>query len=233
MTTIDDEDAQTNDLATEFLDGNGLSLREAIAVANAGDADGVNGLADTILFDAGVFGAGATITLGGTDLEVTETLTIQADVGNTGSRDVTIDANDQSGVISVFGFDVDFTLNGAIVTGGNNSSIEGGGLSLNGDRTMITNSEVSDNESSGFGSFRAGGGIANFGTSLEIIGSDIINNVAGDSGGGILSTGHLTITDSTISGNSAAGKRRRYQCESCVRADIGQRHSFREQHFRQ
>ena len=59
-----------------------VTLREAITAANtnavSGDAPAGSG-ADTILFDAAL--SGQTITLGGTELEITDTLTIDFSLG--------------------------------------------------------------------------------------------------------------------------------------------------------
>jgi hypothetical protein len=92
--------------------------------------------------------------------------------------------------------------------------VHGGGISNSGSLTL-RESRVTDNQSYGDSgqspTSGEGGGIANFGTSLVIIGSTIDGNQAdaatGPSaeGGGIYSTSSTTIANSTIAGNTADG----------------------------
>src|ERR671935_136686 len=83
VTTLTDEAFNSGDLAAETADGGGLSLREAIALANA------NAGADTITFDASLSGGTLRLTLG--TLEVSgASLTINGDLGNDGTPNITI-----------------------------------------------------------------------------------------------------------------------------------------------
>ncbi len=86
VTTISDD----NDAGAK-PGGDGLSMREAIRLAN--ETAG----ADTIEIDGLVSGGGVTLTFG--QLSVTDTLTIDGDPFNLGHPDWTIDANNLSRVI--------------------------------------------------------------------------------------------------------------------------------------
>ena len=85
--------------------GDGISLREAILAANATAG------ADEITFDAGL--SGATITLGGTQLAITEALVIDA---RPLAANVTIDANELSRIFNITATTGDFTLGGLTLT---------------------------------------------------------------------------------------------------------------------
>src|SRR4029079_2981251 len=83
VTTLNDEGFGGGDLAAETADGGGLSLREAIALANA------NSGADDITFAAALSGGTIRLTLG--TLQVTTAaLTINGDLGNDGTPNITI-----------------------------------------------------------------------------------------------------------------------------------------------
>ena len=84
-----------------------LSLREAIDLAH-----GIVG-ADTITFAAAL--SGATITLGGTELAISEALVIDA---RPLAANVTIDANELSRIFNITATTGDFTLGGLTLTGG-------------------------------------------------------------------------------------------------------------------
>lgn len=80
---------------------------------------------------------------------------------------------------------------------------QGGGGIYNGDGAVLNliNSTVSNNQAGW-----SGGGIYSFfNTTTSIIGSTISGNISNDVGGGIRSLGNMTITNSTISGNTATG----------------------------
>ncbi|MEM9233538.1 MAG: hypothetical protein AAGA69_04780, partial [Pseudomonadota bacterium] len=101
VTTLNDggdDNFNSGDLAAETADGGGLSLREALALAQDGD---------TITFDNSsdaVFESGGTITLAGTELTISQLdLTIDGDLDDDGTADVTIDGNDMSRVMVITG----------------------------------------------------------------------------------------------------------------------------------
>jgi hypothetical protein len=92
------------------------------------------------------------------------------------------------------------TLNGVAITGGTNSSGNGGGIQASGAVTL-TNSVVTGNTTA-----VNGGGIATNPGTLTITDSSVTNNTAGDDGGGAnVQGGALNVTDSTFSGNTATG----------------------------
>ena len=94
---------------TNVNDAGPGSLRQAVL-----DADALPG-ADEITFDATV--SGQTITLAGTELELTEALAIDA---SSLSEKVMIDANLQSRIFNISAGAGDFELAGLVLTRGNN-----------------------------------------------------------------------------------------------------------------
>jgi len=98
-TNLDESDGDTS--------AGDLSLREAVGLANG--SIGTN----TITFAAAL--SGQTITLGGTELAISQTLTIDATAL---ADNVTIDANSQSRVLHFSASTGDFTLSGLTITGG-------------------------------------------------------------------------------------------------------------------
>jgi len=171
-----------------------LSLREAVGLANGSIG------ADTITFAAAL--SGQTITLGGTELEITETLTIDATAL---AQNVTIDANSGSRIFNITAAAGDFTLAGLTLTGGRTTT-DGGGIQFNsGGQLTLDQSTVSGNSTVGFGA--RGGGILSSGD-ITLTNSTISGNSTTDDfafGGGISSSGTVTLTSSTVSGNSTAG----------------------------
>jgi len=195
--------------------GDGISLREAITAANntAG--------ADTITFDSNVFtgGSASLIRLGGTALDVTDSLTIEGLTGtdvvitaDADGDDVTVGTTDITDVVNntntsdnsrVFfiGFGAgDTTLRGLTITGGvTGFDSNGGGISSTSPGILtLDQSTVSGNAT-----ISSGGGISTYTGTTTITSSTISGNSAGYSGGGIFaSNGTTTIISSTISGNS-------------------------------
>ncbi|MGK7903556.1 MAG: LamG-like jellyroll fold domain-containing protein [Hormoscilla sp.] len=175
--------------------GDGVtSLREALASATSGD---------TITFDSG-----GTITLGGSQLEITKDVTIDGDIDNEGTPDITIDADGQSRVFNIDDgstTQIAVSLEGLTITGGSISGNDDGGGIYNSESLSITNSTISNN-STGTGNNPRGGGINNNSGIVVITNSTISGNSAGADGGGIENfLGTMTIANSTISNNSAAG----------------------------
>ena len=172
------------------------TLRQAIEAANT---DAVTGTCtagagtDTISFSGAL--ANSTITLGGTQLEVT------ADLILTGSGQ-TIDANGASRVLYLDSY-TSLTASNLTITGGATSGYDDGGgiyayvgsnLTLAG-CTITGNSTPTD-----------GGGIALYEyAELTLTDSTVSGNSADDLGGGIYGWGHHTISiaNSTISGNDS------------------------------
>jgi len=190
-----------------------ITLREAILAANTnaivGDAPAGSVGADTIDFDATVFtgGLASLIRLGGTELTVTEALTID---GSTGT-DVVITADAMGNDMLVAGtFITDVDTSGSALLDDNsrifNITAAGdftfAGLTLTGGRTTGNNDTFPDSTFNG-------GAIRSFTTgSLTIDQSTISgNSTTGDDadGGGIYSLGAVTLNSSTVSGNSVSG----------------------------
>ncbi|MEX0726234.1 MAG: right-handed parallel beta-helix repeat-containing protein, partial [Planctomycetaceae bacterium] len=166
-----------------------LSLREAIEWANA------NAGADTITFDADL--AGGTITLGGTQITISDDLTITG----LGADQLTIDADGLSRIFNIddgTGTAIDVEIVGLTLTGGDPGGSNDGGAILNQESLAIAESVISGNAA------YLGGGIYNYGI-LAIVDSVISGNEALQ-GGGISQYGsyaELTVVNTTISGNTA------------------------------
>jgi hypothetical protein len=200
-------------------DGSVGSLRWAVGQANSTPGP------DTIDFDSGVFNTPRTITLGGTQLELTDaatttiigpgedllsisggTNTLDQIIGKTTSRVFAVDSGASA------------ALSGLTITGGsegglfNNSNLDGGGLVNFGDLTL-TNCSVSDNILiPSVAGVVEGGGVYNTGT-LTMSNCLVNDNdmaipigaigVKDGYGGGVYNTGTLTMTDCGVNGNVA------------------------------
>lgn len=216
----------TDELDEPASDGDGISLREAIALSNH------NGRADTISFDPALSGTiELDVALG--QLEIEESLSI---IGP-GAATLTIDAGGSSRVIDVISGDGDLLLHGVTVTGGHTSGVEqggagirfrssgvltldevvvtanrtsglgsaGGGLLVEGGRALILHSTISENHTEGFQA--VGGGLALFESPASIRASTLAGNRTGGeaAGGGGLHARATTVNliNSTVSGNHA------------------------------
>ncbi len=224
VTTADDE-AFDND-GNDATDGNGLSLREALGLANADSAE------DTITFDLdqGTAGAqGGTIDLtGGAGLTISQNITIDGDVDGDDVADVTIDGdgfadrlihiNNGAAVtlnsltlanatvsgygaaILVSGVGTDLTLNDTRLTG--NEAAYGGAIAVSGtsNELVINNSLIDQNISTQAAAvhFSSSGF-----SSLSINNSTIAFNRGTHDVGGVwaVDANAVSITDSTIVGN--------------------------------
>lgn len=191
----------TVDTNSDIVDGDystgQLSLREAIGLTNARPG------ADAIFFAPGL--SGSTITLGGTELEITDELAIDAAPLAT---NVTIDANLQSRIFNITAAAGDFTLAGLTLTRGRttgNSEFGGAVRSATSGMLTITDCTVTGNSTQG--DVSPGGGI--FATSILTVSQSTVSNnsTLGESsyGGGILAFTTLLISDSTVSGNRTEG----------------------------
>jgi Right handed beta helix region len=187
---------------TNLNDGDPGSLRQAISAANAA-AD-----ADIINFTAGLTGtinlslAGPDDSNAGGDLDILNPVSIQGP----GAKVLTV----KQTVANERVFDVQpatgatVAISGLTITGGNRVQAGGGVLLLTGATLTLSAVEITGNTA-----FEGGGVFQGVlpGSVMTIINSTIANNSAGDfgSGGGIdILRGSATITNSTISGNSAA-----------------------------
>ncbi len=164
-----------------------LSLPEAVAFANV-DSLGIS----SITFDPTVFATLQTITLGGSQLELSNTSEPETITGP--AAGVTVDAGGLSRVFHVDG-DVNASISGMTVSGG--SAASGGGL-YNSGTTVLTDVTLSGNSASD------GGGLWSSGTAM-LTDCTISGNTAGRRGGGVYSYyGATMLTNCTVSGNSAA-----------------------------
>jgi predicted outer membrane repeat protein len=166
-----------------------LSLREAIAFANL-DSSGTS----SITFDPAIFATLQTITLTGTQLELSnggeaETITGPS-VGLTVSG---------GGLSRVFQVDpgVTASISALTITGG--SADRGAGLDANEGSTIVLNDCTISGNSAGV----VGGGLDSY-AAATLTNCTFSGNSAGLSGGGLQSTdGTVTIFGCTISGNSS------------------------------
>jgi CSLREA domain-containing protein len=181
VTTADDEDDGD-------LDGDDLSLREAIIAAN--NTAGT----DTITFDSNI----SQINLTQGTLSITDGLEIKG----LGADALTIDGGNQNFAVFSIGdqnlLTPTFTvaMDGITITGGNNPEAGGGIYNL--ENLKISNSVVSGNTSA-----KEGGGIFNLIGTTEITNTVISNNTATYGGGVSNYLGATILNRSTISGNTA------------------------------
>ncbi len=178
---------------TVALDGV-VTLREAIQsinTATAVNADvvpvGAFGTNDTIVFQ----GVTGTITLGGTALPVTKSVTI----AGPGASALTINAKGASQIFNATASNV--SISGLTLTGGNSGGPGGAILSFG--NLTISNSVITGNQAI------AGGGLAALGGNLTITGSTFSSNTVTVYGGALYASGcgNVTISNSTFSGNTA------------------------------
>ena len=185
-----------------------ISIREACVHASSTEKE--------VTFAADL--SGGTIVLSGRELYVLESLTIDA----TSVGGLSIDATGRSRVMLITGSDIEVSLASLTLTGGSttgsgggiystgmltltdvavlaNSAGKGGGGIYSSGTLTGTNATVSGNSANGL--YHGGGGIYSSSGSLTIVSSTVADNSARSGGGGIKGFG--TLTDSTVSGNSA------------------------------
>ena len=215
VSTLDDETFDGRTLESETADGGGLSLREAIALAN--DAAG----ADTISFGAGGQGL---LRLTEGRIRITDETTINGGgevtiTGDAGSNDVTLaggitdiaatleaSANGLADNSQIFNATRSLTLTDLILTGGATDGFlqVGGAVASSVDITLI-NTVIAGNAT--LDDFANGGGLYSAG-SIMITGGQITGKSTagtGAFGGGVAALGDVTIINSTLSGNQSTG----------------------------
>lgn len=187
--------------ADDLADGDGLSLREALAWALDGDI---------ITFDldsAAPGNQGGTIVLSGSQLVVQTSVTIDGDLDGNGIPDVTISANNASRVMLVNSNVQDVELAGLVLTDGIAPG-GGAGLFLNvGSSTMVRDAVVSNNTASSEGG-SGGGGIFGAAVHLTLLNTTVSENASAAFGGGVRVAGvggELNVINSTVTGNSTSG----------------------------
>ncbi|MEO0360696.1 MAG: right-handed parallel beta-helix repeat-containing protein, partial [Pseudomonadota bacterium] len=212
VTTLADENDAGAAVASPG--GTGLSLREAVALANASDGE------DVIVFASGL---NDRITLTEGEIEITDAVTIEGGglitiSGDAAGDDVVADGvtdlsasseaqlDDNTRIFNITDGDAATTLRGLTLTGGRTTDdSEGGGAVTSLADLTIENSVVAGNETTG--DFSDGGGVETRGV-LVVDNSTISGNrTAGleSEGGGVRAFGSMTITDSTVSDNSVSG----------------------------
>ena len=171
----------TGDPAGAGCAGGTCSLRQAIAVVNAGaGGDRINLPAGRIVLGLGILSVNKPVTIAGA-----------------GARSSIVDANSTSDVISFNAGASPSIAEDLTFTGGFGSSTTG---VSNGATLRLTAVAVTGNVATGF----TGGGIYNAaGGNLTLERSTISGNSAGTIGGAIYNLNVITITNSTISGNTA------------------------------
>jgi hypothetical protein len=173
--------------ASDAVSHSGLSLRDAIAIANT---DAAVGLSDTITFDQNLNGATITLTQG--QLELTGgsgTTTID------GGGQIAISGNNASRVFDVAG-GAQGVLTGLTIAKGKVLTDDGGGIYNEG--TLTVSNSIFSGDSAGFG----GGGIYNAGPLS--VNNCVFSGNSAETGAGILADGStLTVNNSNFSGNSA------------------------------
>jgi len=188
VTTLDDEDAGTVDLAAELADGNGLSLREAVEIAL------FNSDPDRITFSTAL--AGGTVLLDDTlgELAIRNT-TIVGDTDGDGAPNIAVFAATGARVFHVI--DGTATLESLIIAGGDVGTGVGGGIYVRpGTELTVVNTTMFANSAD------LGGAIYNGGT-LTLVNSTLAGNDATSEGGGLYNAGTATLTNVTLANNAA------------------------------
>lgn len=191
VTTTDDELNSDGD----------CSLREAIAAANsdtAVDACPPGSGADTIVVPSGVYKL--TLAGGSEDDALTGDLDIRDDltIAGAGKSETIIDGNGLDRVFQVYVPSTGHVyMDGVAITGGYSFS-GSGGIYVNGGSLMLLNSRVAENQHGGLAVVA--------GASLNIASSEVSDNHGSNFGGGIdVFDGSLSMMESAVHGNSAAG----------------------------
>ena len=225
--TVNTANDETFDGADDITDGEGLSLREALALASDGD---------TIVFASGTdeaFENGAIIRLTAGELGIAVSLTIEGDgkvtiTGDAGNDDVTTDGltdltltsgDDLDENSRIFNISAATTLAGLTLTGGY-SGYDGGAIYSTAALT-ISDSVLSGNQSESGGAVyssssltirdsvltgneaRDSGGALRIINSVTVENSVVESNVSGHLGGGISSFGSIKLLNSSVDNNTA------------------------------
>ncbi len=174
---------------------NSFSLREAITVANAQPGP------DVIRFSSSL--NGQTITLGGTQLTVTDDVMIEGP----GADQLTISGNNAAA--RVFGINdgnsdtIDVSIRGLTIANGGDGTASVAGAGIANSENLFLGSVVVSGNNSGPD---AGGGLRTFAGQVDVVDSTFVGNQASQ-GGAIWIEGNdesiLTLRNTTISGNSA------------------------------
>jgi hypothetical protein len=201
VTTLADETYDGGTLAQETADGSGLSLREALGLANRDPTT-----ADTIVFSPSLIGGSTqgvddgTLLLTNGQLKVDGNVTIEGDVTGGGTPQITIDGQGNSRDLDITGGRV--IVDGLTITGGY-AYVHGGGVFLGTGAYAPANVTISNSVIAGNQAGYGGGIFVNYGNSLALTNSVVSGNSAYYVGGGIANQGVLQTRDVTVSGNTA------------------------------
>jgi hypothetical protein len=190
-------------IVTNTNDNGPGSLRQALAIANAGDTIDATGISGVITLTTGelLVGNGVTINGAGADALAVDGNAASAvfhvrSIGPVTISDLTIkngQGNFGGGILN--GVGATLTITNSTLSG--NMAAFGGGIFIEGTLT-IANSTVSDNMAS------EGGGTYNSGNNtLTITNSTFSGNAGPATGGAVFNIGAVAISDSTVSGNSS------------------------------
>ena len=174
-------------------------LRDAIISANTDQATGgcvAGSGVDTITFNG--LTTPATINLTNGELLISTPMILNGP----GQDQLTLDAGGLSHVLKLnngsFETNIDVAVDGLTFTNGSGGEFaKGGGISVAHENLILTNSTISNSSSN-----ESGGGLyAGRRSTVSITGSVFTGNTARFGGGGIDSSGLMSVYDSTISGN--------------------------------
>jgi hypothetical protein len=190
-------------IVTNTNDNGPGSLRQALAIANAGDTIDATGISGVITLTTGelLVGNGVIINGAGADALAVDGNAASAvfhvrSIGPVTISDLTIrngQGNFGGGILN--GVGATLTIANSTLSG--NMAAFGGGIFNEGTLT-IANSTVSDNMAS------EGGGTYNSGNNtLTITNSTFSSNAGPATGGAVFNIGAVAISDSTVSGNSS------------------------------
>lgn len=185
----------TDDIDDGIYTPGNLSLREAVNLVNTGVA-----LTSTISFDDTVFNVPQTITLSGSQIDVTSSMEIMGP----GQNLLTISANLESRIFQITGASNDVSISAMTLAFGYASGVpgtaDGGAI-----KTQSANLTLADVTIANSQAEEAGGALSFDGGNIQINNSLITGNSSQQNAGGIENVGVLTISDSTIENNSAIG----------------------------
>src|SRR5262249_18338828 len=210
---LEDRCCPSNFTVTNTLDDGSVgSLRWAVNQAN------INPGADTIQF---AFGSAQTITLTGTQLELSDTTGVTT-IADPASR-VTVSGDGSLSRVFQIDGGVTAVISGLTITGGyspenfpggglanfgtvtltdctisGNTSVDPGGGIYNSGTATLTNCTISGNSTP----YSDGGGIYNDNATLTLTNCTISGNTSFAYAGGLYNSGFATVTNCTISGNS-------------------------------
>jgi predicted outer membrane repeat protein len=186
--------AATTYTVTNTADSGAGSLRQALDEANS------NAGADIIVFDAGSAG---TITLTTGQLDISDDVTITG----LGAADSIISGNNNSRIFYIYNYDDPLTVSISGLTMTDGAAGTGGAIANWGNDLTLSSVVLTGNEA-----IDTGGAIhsqisaspnTDSNAPLTIIDSEISDNTAGESGGGLnlYEVGNVTITNTVVSGN--------------------------------